>query len=329
MKNNIHRIIKKFYHGKYSGSLLVRFAFWFRLDDTPKEKEESMRELWEESPSVITGQTLDDLNRMHQRIGHISGPRLHTSLPRWVKYAAAAILLVAVSSAVTYYSSLPDRERIRTAEYTEFIVPHGESQELILPDSSVVWLNAGSILVYPKEFISSSRTIYLSGEAHFDVAGQTGKPFVVKTKDMEVEALGTVFNVRAYPGSDHTTATLEEGSIQVRVPRDSLSRILVPNEQFQYSRLSHEYAVMNVDARKLASWKEGYLIFQDASFEELVSALERKYNVQINYNADKYSGQSYYVRFNPDESLEDALSILSHLIHGLRYNIKQSTVSIF
>ena len=84
-----------------------------------------------------------------------------------------------------------------------------------------------------------------------------------------------------------------------------------------------------VDAEQVSAWKDGYLIFKNASFEEVTAALERKYNVTINYNAEKYKGRTYYVKFNPDESIEDALLILKHLIEDFRYRITGQTTTAY
>lgn len=211
----------------------------------------------------------------------------------------------------------------------EFYVPYGDQQQLILPDGSVVWVNAGSILIYPSEFTAETRTVYLSGEACFEVTKNPDQPFIVSTQHLDVQVLGTVFSVDAYPGATETKATLEEGSVQVDMKSADLpSSVLKPNEQLVYSHLTHTVSINMVDAGQVSAWKDGYLIFRNAGFEEVVTALERKYNVTINYSAEKYKGRTYYVKFNPDESIEDALVILKHLISDFRYQITGKTISI-
>lgn len=175
----------------------------------------------------------------------------------------------------------------------------------------------------------SVKILFLSGEACFKVAKNPDKPFIVSTKYIDVQALGTVFSVNAYPGATETIATLEEGCIQVDTkPSTAPASVLKPNEQLIYSHLTHKIAINTVDAEQVSAWKDGYLIFKNASFEDLIAALERKYNVTINYNAEKYKGRTYYVKFNPDESIEDALLILKHLIEDFRYRITGKTISI-
>ena len=97
----------------------------------------------------------------------------------------------------------------------ELFVPYGESRQVILPDGSQVWVDAGSLLVYPKDFTDTeTRTVYLTGEASFTVRKNTEKPFIVKTTYLDVQALGTVFTVASYPADSCTSTILGRGECQ-------------------------------------------------------------------------------------------------------------------
>lgn len=327
-EKEIKEIIRLFFGKRFSKDAQLRFRYWLRSEKNRDEKEAVLQEMWETSPSDISEQTWNRLSEMQDRIDKSRNITLPETRNRaWMKYAAVAAVWILTVFATRYLSE--QEVKIISPKLTEFYVPYGDKQEVTLSDGSIVWVNAGSVLIYPSEFTAATRTVFLSGEACFKVAKNPEQPFIVSTKHLDVLALGTVFSVDAYPGATRTIATLEEGSIQVDTkPAKTLASILKPNEQFVYSHLTHQATINVVDAGQVSAWKDGYLIFKNASFEELTAALERKYNVTINYNAEKYKGRTYYVKFNPDESIEDALLILKHLIEDFRYRITGKTISI-
>ena len=324
-----HNIIRSFFGKHFSKETQLRFRFWLRAEEDREEKEEMIEGIWQESPSLVSEQTWTDLAEMQERIaadGRMK-PVRYRLLHRWSKYAAV-VALVVTTAAVTHFVNQHPVEMV-SPKMTEVYVPYGECRQVQLPDGTSVWVNAGSLLVYPSEFTAATRTIYLSGEARFDVVKNPDKPFIVSTNYLDVQALGTIFSIEAYPGAKTTSATLEEGSVRVDTRQGiPVSSILKPDEQLVYSHLSGQMAIHKVEAGGLSAWKDGYLVFENATFEELVSALERKYNVTINYNAAKYQGSSYFVKFNPDESIEEALLVLSRLIDGFHYTVTGQTISI-
>lgn len=211
----------------------------------------------------------------------------------------------------------------------ELFVPYGESRQVILPDGSQVWVDAGSLLVYPKDFTDTeTRTVYLTGEASFTVRKNTEKPFIVKTTYLDVQALGTVFTVASYPADSCTSTILEEGSVKVDVKAgEHLPAILKPNERLVYSHAAHTVTVRPVDALLYKMERSGYLIYENVSFSHLMASLERKFNVTIHYNSQKYADEHYNVKFAPHETLEDVLAVLQQLI-GIRFKIKGNVVFI-
>lgn len=324
-----HNIIRSFFGKRFSKETQLRFRFWFRTEEDGVEKEEMVERIWKESPSFVSEQTWKDLAEIQERIAanRKMEPVRYLFLRKWSKYAAV-VVLVLTTAMVTYLFNRHPAE-IAASEMAEIYVPYGECRQIQLPDGTSVWVNAGSLLVYPSRFTSGTRTVYLSGEARFEVVKNPEKPFIVSTNYLDVQALGTIFSVEAYPGSRITSATLEEGSIRVDTRKGmSAFSILKPDEQLVYSHLSGQMAIHKVEAGDLSAWKDGYLIFENATLEELVSVLERKYNVTINYNATKYQGSSYFVKFNPDESIEEALLVLSRLIDGFHYTITGQTINI-
>lgn len=324
--NNIKNIISTFFSKKASKNTQFLFCKWFRLDEYYAEKDKSMEELWENSPSVISAQTLEDFSKIKTHISDETQTRpVYSLFRRIITYAAVIIFIIASSIYLTYQFAVPAQ-----LEYAQLSVSYGESKKITLSDGTVVAVNAGSTLIYPKNFTTDTRTVFLTGEANFSVAKNPDKPFIVKTKYLDVRALGTKFNVQSYPNADYTRTTLIEGSVKVNMELDkNKSYILKPNNQLSYSHEDNDISIVDVDATKLATWEDGYLIFQGVTFDEITRTLERKYNIVINYEGKKLSQQSYYVKFNPDESIEEVMNVLSMLINKSSYKMDGSTVYFY
>lgn len=330
MKENYSDNIIRSYFGKhFSRKGKSLFGRWLRSEDAANQKEETIHELWEESAAQTSdSSTGEDWNALQKYLYTI--PVINKQQPLYrnmMKYAAVVGLMTLTASAtflLTY--RLKSSKHI---EMAEFFVPYGESRLVTLPDSSKVWVDAGSLLVYPDNFSNSdTRTVYLTGKASFTVQKNKEKPFIVKTTRLNVEALGTVFTIDSYPADPYTTATLEEGSVRVDMKEGTMqSSVLKPDEQLVYSHKEHTFSVNTIDASIFGMEREGYLVFDNVSFSQLMATLERKFNVLIHYNSQKYGGQYYNVKFAPDESFEDVLSVLQQLI-GINYKVKGNVVFI-
>lgn len=329
MEKEIQNVIQSFFGKHFSKEMQLCFRYWLLLKDDRKEKEAALEEIWENSPFTLADNTWESLSRLQRRIKQTQGAGQRRIWMPFVKYAAVIALLVICG--LSAYRLGKGESKTLPVRWMEMYVPYGDYREVRLADGSTAWVNAGSLLIYPEEFTTGSRMVYLNGEARFQVAKDAAKPFIVNTAHLDIRALGTVFNVQAYMTSPVITATLEEGSIRVDTKQNSASAsvILKPNEQLTYSCQTHRWAVDTVDAARLSAWKDGYLIFENASFREVVEALERKYGVTIHYDAGKYHDSAYYLKITPQESIEDALQVLSNVVKDFKFTMKGKTISIY
>ncbi len=329
-EEEIKRIIRTFFRNNFSVQTTERFFYWLRIDSDTQKKNQALQEIWEQTPSIVSEKTHAEYSRLQARIESAKTTSVIRPRPlrRLMRYAALFALLIATGIS-TYLITLSSRKDTVQPAMTELFVPYEECQEVTLPDGSVVWVNAGSVLIYPETFTGTTRSVYLNGEADFSVAKNPEKPFIVHTKNLQVEALGTVFCVQSYPGSRYVRTSLEEGSVRVRVMMDKgpefYSAVLTPNKQLTYARHTHEVTIDEVDASSLVMWREGHLIFQNTPLEEIVLKLEKRYNIRINYNTSLYEGRSYYIKFQPHETAEEAVAILAKLI-GATYQFNESVV---
>lgn len=213
-------------------------------------------------------------------------------LLRWGRFAAAAVLLMVLSSSLSVYWYAHTDKPVQHV-LCEAIVPLGCQTKILLPDSSSVVLNSGSILKYSSGFGTEERTVYLEGEGYFEVAKSAGTSFLVCAGETRVKVTGTIFNVRAYPEDKETEVSLVEGG--VNVSNKDKTVYLKPNEKAIYNQETGSLERVPCEAYKSALWTTGKLSFVNTSFPEILKSIERKYNVKIhvmskNVKEDVFSG---------------------------------------
>lgn len=222
---------------------------------------------------------------------------------------AASILLVLGISSITWILTQ------KPYSSTMFVVYSGiqNIKSIGLPDGSSVQLGPGSKLTYPSQFSGKKREVLLEGQAFFDVHKDGDHPFVVKTKDMDVTALGTAFEVYSYNLNNNVEAILLNGKIKINTQIENKKGevVLLPNEKLTYSRETREMVIEKVDASKYSDWrKHGILSFENEKLSMIIPRLEQWYGRKVMCEkdiADKYRF-TFKVR---DESLERILYILN------------------
>lgn len=326
--DNTQRLMRLYFGKHFSRYGRILFGRWLKASDDKSRKEDILRELWEESDATADQTTEKDWAMLRRNLSvEANRERIVPLYRRYLKYVAVVVLMI-LTAGTTYWAT--DRlKSIRKMEMAQVFVPYGESRQVTLPDGSEVWLDAGSLLIYPTEFTDvDTRTVYLTGEASFSVLKNPELPFIVKTTNMDVQALGTVFTVEAYPSDTCSMAMLEEGSVLVSVRDEHIQpTLLKPDQQLIYSHVEHKITVKSVDVSLYQMERSGYLIFENVPFNRLIVALERKFNVTIHYNSQRYASEFYNVKFSPDETLEDVLFILQQLV-GIHYKINGNVVFI-
>lgn len=176
--------------------------------------------------------------------------------------------------------------------YNSVSTPRGGQYQIVLADGSKVWLNSSSYLRFPAVFSGDTREVEITGEAFFEIARQVAKPFVVKVRNMEVQVLGTQFNISAYNDEDVITTTLVKGSLVVKNSRNS--REMTPGEQIALNRQDEFHLMPNADTEEAVAWKNGKFIFNNASIYDIMRKVERWYDVDVNFKRDKdlhFTGQ--------------------------------------
>jgi hypothetical protein len=186
--------------------------------------------------------------------------------------------------------------------YNTLHVPYGKHFELKLSDGSVAYLNSGSSLKYPVEFIKGKeRRVYLSGEAFLDVAKDTERPFIVNAADLNIRVFGTKFNVSAYPEDQLKEVVLVEGSVGMypgtEMSGDSEGTMLVPGHKGSYDNTEGNITTEPVVTSIYTSWVNGVMVFRNMTFENILKKLERHYDVKIVNNNGKLASAKFNASF--------------------------------
>ncbi|PSL46199.1 FecR family protein [Chitinophaga niastensis] len=204
-------------------------------------------------------------------------------------------------------------------------VAPGQQQEVILPDSSHVWLNAGARLEYPREF-GEVRSIKLEGEGFFDIHPDAHHPFEVHTMEINVQVLGTSFDVKAYNTLDETQVTVKTGMVKVLHDQKGLD-VLSANDQLTFSRSAQQYMKSKVNNQQIDEWAGGMISLSQAGFAELALTLENQYGVHIRYNPAEMKQDEYTLRCSKQLSVTQVLDLISS-IHPIQYDIKDKDITV-
>lgn len=195
----------------------------------------------------------------------------------------------------------------------QLVIPYGNQSKVVLADNSVVWLNAGSRLVYPTSFSGKTREVILFGEAFFEVSKNQKMPFVVKTTDLEIRVLGTKFNISAYSEDKIVQTVLTEGSVAIRRKNARFYEkelVLKPNQLASFNRISNETKVYEVDIDYYTLWIKGLLSFDEVDYNRILKKVERFYNVRINFAEPNLGSIRISGKLDLKQSREEVLEYL-------------------
>jgi transmembrane sensor len=193
-----------------------------------------------------------------------------------------------------------------TVAYNTISTPVGGQYQVILPDGTMVWLNAASSLKFPTVFKGRQRVVELTGEAYFEVAKNRDMPFSVNVNDMQVKVLGTHFNIMAYTNEPAIKTTLLEGS--VALSNGLVNNTLKPGQQGVLNKRG-EIKVLNVDAAHYIAWKNGYFEFNRSNIREIMNQLSRWYGTEVSYTGN-IPDDEFVGRIERSAKLSQVLHIL-------------------
>jgi len=261
-------------------------------------------------------------------IGRSRGRKAAGVTRHWLKIAATVTLLVVASVIVYRYYNVADIA-VLSPGISEQSTLNGERTIISMEDGTRIWLNVASSIRYPETFEGKkTREVFLDGEAFFEVARDTNKPFIVTTQEIQIKVLGTSFNVKSYGREDRIQTTLVEGKVIIESMDEQPKVVtLAPNQMATYHKESRKIVLNNkTDMDALAGWKDGRLIFDNKPLAEIVVALERWYDVKIEVQ-DQRSLKCHFSAKIENLSLTEVLDLFK-ASDGIEYTIQGSEVTI-
>ena len=368
INNNIKLLIVSHLTGSITEMDLMKLEEWINASNENRRCFYELKDSWILSgkmKSVSLEQTDESWNtfknkltnnRFRSGLGVGFGSPEKVNYKKYLKLAASWLLIFGLGSFVTWWFSGRSKESIvaQTNKIIEVSTPLGARSMIKMPDSTLIWLNAGTTITYSQDYGQQTRTLNLNGEAYFNVAKDSLHTFIVNTEGITVRALGTRFNVKAYPEEKTISATLEEGKIDIRVisMSDKNERVLLKandkliyhketNETEKYvesadDKVSHEAnrsvkpkdinLLSNVRTELYTSWKDPRWIIYREPLITLAPMLERRFNLKIIFD-DEQLKKYKFTGIIENETIDQILSALK-LTAPLDYEINKDTIRL-
>lgn len=335
----IKKVIELFGKGRYQDLTELRVWRWLSSGADRKAKDEALADLWEQTLADTPADTseADAAFRRWEKHNLQDGAHARfTAAPATSRLriwqSVAAVLTIGVLSmgwALTRRNATSEPARMLQA-----YCPPGETRKLLLPDGSEATLNGSTTITYPERFDGSRRDVLLMGEATFKVAKDADKPFTVSSADVDVTALGTCFNVKAYPVHGNVEATLLEGSVRVAYGKvaftDSVagSKVLSPGDQLVFHRDTRTAEICAPHVDDITAWQRGEIVFNNVSLAEIVAELENRFTHKFVYNVATLSPDRYTFRFRRGMTLADVMKVMEDVTGTIRCSVDSTTCKI-
>jgi ferric-dicitrate binding protein FerR (iron transport regulator) len=321
-------LLIKFLNNSCTETELIEVLRWVNTDALNEEGMRLSFEDWnshqeisnwedDEKFTAIFDKIQEKIDQNNQK-KNVKGSKILTLsvYANWIA-RAAAVLLIPVFTFLLYTLS---EKKIESEKYAnlvidslEVIAPIGSRTVVQLSDGSEVHLNYGSKIKYPQVFTGDTREVALTGEGFFKVAHNPEKPFIVKAGNLNIKAVGTTFNVLAYPDDDVIETTLVNGKVileQIKLNgKNKTIGTMTPGQHVDYSLKSGAISSTEGKVEKYISWKDGKMIFEDTPILQVTERLSRMFNVDFDVK-DEVKVYIYTVTF-ADESLSQILDLIT------------------
>lgn len=323
---NIHELIIRLFAGEASNEEKRNIETWLNREPDNRKLLNDLKEIWLSS-GIEHNPDHYDVERAIQKFMQKTSFLKEKAVERdriyhFARYAA--ILLVALMIPASYYFGKKSITSSNT--FTTISCALGDKTSIVLPDSSRVSLNSGSKLTFNNNFKNGARQVSLDGEAYFSVRKDPRNPFRVKTSAIDVEVLGTEFNLKAYSNEQTITTTLVTGSL--KVTGNNKSTTIKPNQKLIFNIENQEMNIHQIsDLSMDTEWKNGRLIFRNQSLGELEFELERWFDVEIEFADERVKSR----RFTGTLEHESILEIISYFGRSnyVAYRINNNIITFY
>ncbi|SFC68246.1 ferric-dicitrate binding protein FerR, regulates iron transport through sigma-19 [Parapedobacter composti] len=245
----------------------------------------------------------------------------------WMGAVAAVLLAVLGIWSFRLHLYHPSVDKLPAVDYVELRTGAGQRKLVTLSDGSRIWLGNASSVRYPKGFQQDRRDVFLEGQAFFEVAPDSTKPFWVHTNGLDIQVLGTSFDVKNYEGEVIKTVTVATGKVLVQPQHAGKEWTLGKGDQIICHATANQYRVQPADLTVALAWKNGELIFRDTPLEEIATQLQRWYGADINIVSRSLLKRRLSLSVK-DEPLQRVLNMLA-VAGAFRFDIQGRKVEIW
>lgn len=322
------KIIERYLRGECSETEMNRILEWLNISEENRKEWLKLRLV----PGIMSYERLSDPEYLEQAYnellkekalrGKLEREITHKVLRKFVRYAAAILIILGVS----YFSFV----RVSGLLYPEMMVLTVDESEavkqLILFDSTKVWLSSGSKITYPGRFSGKERKVSVEGKVFFETARDEKRPFLVEADGFTVKVLGTSFEVNSQAHSNRSDVILVEGKVEI-LNRNNSSVIcqLTAGQKFELDKRRDEFDLDYVDAGMYTAWRSGVLEFDDMSFAQIVRVLERHYNVRIVVKENMAIDQHLVGSLSFEKDIYEMMKTFAHVV-PINFNVESDTV---
>jgi transmembrane sensor len=328
-KINIDILIGKCLSGNATTDEIKQLEEWRNLSEENQVIYTGSSKVWEKSEPVINPNTIqkDKLRVESAYNSFLAGKVKKISRLSFI-YKIAAILALPLTFAISwYFFEYQGDANSPSGQICSITSPKGHVSKCILPDGTAVWVNTGSTIEYNTAlFDKENREIILNGEAYFEVTSNKDRPFKVITKYADVNVTGTAFNVIAYPEDDIFETVLAEGNVHLEFKAGRCNPFYMkPGQRVILNVPDNKLDVESVEAELFTSWRNGELIFKDATLNDLVKELERIYDIRFHMKPSSLGQLRFRGMFSYDNNLILALEKIK-ITSGVDYYIENKEV---
>jgi transmembrane sensor len=317
--NHIDILIGKSVSGNATPEEIKELEQWKLSADANRLLFEKSQKAWEKGDNYISETSLQkDKSKLETEYNKHLSEKVRSISRQSFIYKIAAILAFPVALAIGWYLFGEFQKPVQLAEQLyEISSPKGHVSRVKLPDGTEVWINTNSTIIYDAaSFNTNKREIQLKGEAYFEVTSSEEKPFTVVTPHANIKVTGTSFNVNAYPASMLFETVLAEGKIELQLKSGTTESIKVePNQRVIFNSINKEFDVQQVEAEIFTAWRNGEIIFRDATLNDLIKELERIYDIEFHMQPANLGELRFRGMFSYNSNLIEALEKVKKSSH--------------
>lgn len=287
---DIDEILARYFANEADDESLEQLRLWLEESDKNQKQFDLLKSIWDErsaEPRSINTTNQDVLNNIWKKGTEQPDKGKGFNLIGFFNYlpqVAAAVLVLIIMPIAVYWITTNNQPKALPKEIV-FILkenPATQRSRFMLPDGSIVWLNCKSSLRYPENFDTSTRQVELVGEAYFEIREDSLHPFIVMSENIATTALGTSFNVAAYPDKSTIEISLITGKVSVEDKNHNSERaVLNPGRGISYNKASNQLTKKKINAENILAWKSGILIFDGDNYDEFIWKIKQWYDVEI------------------------------------------------